>query len=102
MAFASHTQSSVAVAYYVVLVAVATAMGFGLVHVLVRRLVSVASYSYPFVSASSGAPESCFPVALLDFHSYSDCAVAWGLSQANRTRWAIAYAFGSLGCHPWW
>ena len=78
MAFASHTQSSVAVANAVVLVAVAAAMGFGLVPVLVQRLVDVASYSYPFASAASGAPASCFPVALLDFHSHSDCAVAWG------------------------
>ena len=86
MAFASHTQSSVAVAYYVVLVAVAASMGFGLVPVLLKRLVDVASYSYPFASASSGTPASCFPVALLDFHSHSDCAVAWVLSQANWTR----------------
>ena len=53
MEFASHTQSSVAMAYSIVLVAVAAAMGFGLVTVLVRRLVDVASYSYPFASASS-------------------------------------------------
>ena len=72
MAFASHTQSSVAVVCAVVLVAVAAVMVF------VRRLVAVASYSYPFVSASSGDPASYFPVALLDFHSHSDCAVAWG------------------------
>ena len=44
MAFASHTQSSVAVAYYVVLVAIAAAVGFGLVPVIVQRLVAVASY----------------------------------------------------------
>ena len=78
MAFASHTQSSVAVAYSVVLVSVAADMGFGLLPVLVQWLVAVASYSYPFASASSVAPASCFPVALLDFHSHSDCAVAWG------------------------
>ena len=54
VAFASHTQSSVAVAYDVVLVAVDASMGFWLVPVLVRRLVAVASYSHPFASASSG------------------------------------------------
>ena len=48
MAFASHTQSSVAVASDVVMVAVAAAIGFGLVPVLVRRLVAVTLYSYPF------------------------------------------------------
>ena len=90
MAFASHTQSSVDVASADVLVAVAADMGFGLVPVLVWWLVAVALYSYPFASASSGAPASCFPVALLDFDSHSDCTVAWVLPQASRTRWAIA------------
>ena len=101
MAFASHTQSSVAVASAAVQVDVAAALGFVLVPVLVRKLVAVASYSYPFASESFGAPASCFPVALLDFHSHSDFAFAWGLSQANRTLWTIAYALGSWGCHPW-
>ena len=44
VAFASHTQSSVYVAYSVVMVAVAAAVGFGFVPVLVQRLVAVASY----------------------------------------------------------
>ena len=43
-------------AYADVLVAVDATMGFGLVYVLVRHLVAVASYSYPFASASSGVP----------------------------------------------
>ena len=101
MAFASRTQSSVAVASSAVLVAVAAALVFSLVHVLVSHVVAVASYSYPFASASSGAPASCFLVSLLDFHSHFYCALAWGLSQANRTRWSIAYALGYWGCHPW-
>ena len=42
MAFAFHNQSSVAMASDVVLVAVAAAMGFGLVPVFVQRLVAVA------------------------------------------------------------
>ena len=101
MAFASHTQSSVAVAYAAVVVAVAAALGFGLLSVIVQQLLAVASYSYPFAFASSGAPVSCFHVALLDFHSHFDCAFAWGLSQDNRTRWSIAYALGSWGFQPW-
>ena len=101
MEFASHTQSSVAVASASVLVDVDDALGFVLVPVLVRKLVAVASSSCPFEFASSGDPASCFPVALLDLHSHSDCAFAWGLSQANRTRWDIAYAIGSWGCQPW-
>ena len=78
MALASHTQSYIAGASAVVLVVVSAALGFGLVPVLVRQMVAVASYSCPFASASSGAPASCFPVALLDLHSHSDCAFTWG------------------------
>ena len=79
MVFVSHTQSSVAVAYADVLVYVAAALVFGLVPVLVWHLVAVESHSYPFASAFSGAPASCFPVYLLDFHSHSDCAFAGGV-----------------------
>ena len=101
MEFAPHNQNSVAVASAAVLVAVDEALGFGLVSMLVQQLVAVASYSYPFVFASSGSHASCCSVALLDLHYHFDCAFTWGLSQANQTRWAIGYALGAWGFQTW-